>query len=410
VLKPIQHGGDPEGVRRRLGLGDGPLLDFSANLNPLGPPPRALAAARKALDRIDQYPEPGCPKLTERLAQRHGVTVDHVIVGAGTTELIGLIAQSLREVLVLHAQQLGELGLPLAHLVEPTYGEYRRASVLNELRTQIWTKHVLGWNQEFLPRAAAGIFWTGHPNNPTGRAWDRERLLSLVDDTQALLTVVDETHLPFFPDEAERTAAGAVASRDNLLVLRALTKIYAFPGLRIGYAIGSPDMVVRLREYQNPWSVTAPAEAAALAALDDDEYLERTIAFVTRESARVLDRLWDLPGLRPAWPSRERPASAPPLPNFLLLSLTESSLTSIELHDALARRGLLVRECSNFAGLEVGSILTGPDQLVATRGHIRIGLRCSAANDRLLDALEEILKGSPGLKRDLPQEPSGTEA
>ena len=184
MTAPIPHGGDPEGVRRRLGLGGGTLLDFSTTLGPLGPPGRAIEAARQALDRVGRHPEPGCPALVAKLASRHDLPEDRIIVGAGTTELISLVAQSLREVLALHARELGDPGMPLAHLVEPSHGEFRRASVLNELRTQIWLKHALGWSQDFFPRSAAGIFWTGHPANPTGRCWDRDRLLSMVDDAQ----------------------------------------------------------------------------------------------------------------------------------------------------------------------------------------------------------------------------------
>jgi threonine-phosphate decarboxylase len=395
VKNPIPHGGNPIGVRARLGLGDGPLLDFSASLNPLGPPPSALAAAREAIGRADQYPEPGCPRLTERLAEYHGVPVDRVIVGAGATELINLTAQSLREVLALHARELGDPRMNLAHVVEPTYGEYRRACVLNELRTETWSKHVLGWSQEFLPRSAAGIFWTGHPNNPTGRLWDPDRLLALVDDTEALLTVVDESLLPLLPDEPRRTLIGGVPSRSNLLVLRSFTPAYTLPGLRIGYAVTSADMVTRLRQYQAPWSVTLAAEAAALAALDDADHLARGAELASREAARMLDRLWSLRGVRPVWPARERPEGTPPPPSLLLVSLTETVWTSTQMHEALARRGLLVRECSDFPGLEVGALLTGPDQLVATRGHLRIAVRRPEENDRLLTALADVLESSP---------------
>jgi threonine-phosphate decarboxylase len=391
VSTPINHGGDAVAVRRRLGLGNQPLIDFSTSLNPLGPSPAALEAAHRALDQIGQYPETGCPRLTARLADLHGVPIERVIVGAGTTELISLIGQSLRAVLAHHAKELGDPTMSLAHLVEPTYAEYRRTSVLNEVRTHIWVKHVLGWVQDFLPRSAAGVFWTAHPNNPTGRVWDRDRLLTYVDDTLGLLTVVDEAFLPFQSDEADRSVAAAVATRDNLLVLRSLTKIYAIPGLRVGYALASPDMVTRLRQYQSPWSISAPAEAAALAALDDDDHRQRAVALICTEAKRVLDRLWDLPGVCPAWPARERPSDAPPLPNFLLISLTDTPWTSLHVHAALARRGILVRECSDFMGLEVGSVLTGTDRLVATRGHLRIGLRTPSENDRLLTALTEIL-------------------
>jgi threonine-phosphate decarboxylase len=382
------HGGNPEGIRTRLGLGEMPLLDFSASFNPLGPPPAVLPAARAALDRIGHYPQPGTPRLAERLAEQHGVPVDRVIVGAGTTELIGLVAQSLREVLALHARELGDPAMPLAHLIEPTYTEYRLVSKRNDLRLECWNKHVLGWEQDFLPRSAAGIFWTGHPNNPTGRAWDRDRLLGLVDDTQGLLTVVDEAYLPFLPDEDQRTLTGAVADRDNLLVLRSLTKIYAFPGLRVGYAVASADMVERLTQFQDPWSVSQPAEAAALAALDDAEYLRRTRELIATEAARLTDHLWDLPGIRPAWPERQRPETAPPVPNYVLVSLVDTRWTSVQVFEAMARRGILVRECSDIPGLEVGSLLTGPGQLFA--------VRTRAENDKLLATLREVLMTNDG--------------
>lgn len=397
VVTPIEHGGDPAGVRRRLALASAPLLDFSTGLNPLGPPPGVLEAARGAVDVSVKYPEPGCPRLTETLAELHGVPVNRVIVGAGTTELISLIGQSLREVLALHARELGDPNTPLAHLVEPTYAEYRRASVLNELRTQLWVKHVLGWEQDFLPRSAAGIFWTGHPNNPTGRAWDRQRLLGLVDVSRGLLTIADEAYLPFMADEPDRTLTQEVVTRDNLLVLRSLTKIAAIPGLRVGYAVAPADMVTRLRQYQNPWSISAPAEAAALAAVVNDEHREKTVAFVRDEAGRVLERLWDTPGVRPVWPARERPEGSCALPSFLLVSLVDTAWTSPQAHEALAHRGFLVRECSNFAGLEVDALLTGPDQLVNTRGHLRIGLRRQEENDALLVALADVLASpAPG--------------
>ncbi len=122
------------------------------------------------------------------------------------------------------------------------------------------------------------------------------------------------------------------------------------PGLRVGYAIAPPDMVTRLRQYQDPWTVTAPAEAAALAALDDAEYRERSVDLIAEESRRLVDRLWEIPGLRPAWPDRVRPDSAPPLPNFVLVSLTQTDWDSIRLQEALATRGIFVRECSDFPG------------------------------------------------------------
>jgi threonine-phosphate decarboxylase len=301
----------------------------------------------------------------------------------------------LRDSLTRRARELGDPDMALAHLTEPTYGEYRRTSAQNGLNTKVWADHVLGWDQRVLPEGATGIFWTGHPTNPTGRAWDRDRLLGFVDRSPALLTIVDEAYLPFLPDEAERTLVPAVADRDNLVVLRSMTKIYAFPGLRIGYAVAPADMAARLRRWQQPWTVTTAAEIAARVAVDDDDYVRRTVEHIATESARLTDLLWDIPGVRPAWPGRDRPADAPPPPNFILISLVGTPWTSTGVQDALARRGLFVRECTNYRGLEVGAVVTGPDVEVETQGHLRICIRSRAENDLLLRNLAEILASEP---------------
>lgn len=394
-LTPI-FGTDPLSVRRRLQLTpEAPLLDFSSRINPLGFPQGVAAAAAQALTRLDQYPESGCPRLTERIAALHGIDPRRVIVGAGVTELISLIGQSLRDVLAFHAQALGDLTLPVAHLVDPCSTAFRRISSRNELRAKVWGEHVLGWAQDVLPKAAAGIFWTGHPNNPTGRVWDRATVREFAAGSLGLLTVVDETSLPFWPDEAERTLVPVAATRDNVLVLRSFSHFYGMPGLRVGYAIAPPDMVTRLRQFQDADTVTAVAEAAALAALDDDEFAARTVDLVPRYASRLLDQLWEIPEIQPAWPARDRPESAPPAPPFILVSLTQTDWTSIRLHEALARRGFLVRECSDFPGLEVGSFLTGPDQLIVTGGQLRINVRTPELNERLLETLAELLRTGP---------------
>jgi len=393
---PIQHGGNQTAIRSRLRLGNRPLLDFSAPLNGLGPPVGALAAVRRTVDSIGRYPEPGAPRLVERLAEFHDVPADRILVGAGTTELISLVGQSFREDLLWQARELGDPDMPVSHLVEPTYGEYRRTSAQNFLRAMIWEAPTLGWDQDFVFPEAHGVVWTGHPNNPTGRAWDRDKLLDLIDRDPEGMTVVDEAYLPFLPDEAERTVVPSVVGRDNLIVMRSMTKIYAIPGLRIGYAVASPDVIGRMKRCLQPWTVTTAAEFAALASLDDDEYLHRTVELIATESARLTERLWDVPGIRPCWPGRERPESAPPMANFVLCSLVDTPWNSIQAQEALARRGLLARECSNYHGLEPGSIVTGPDSLsFKTNGHLRFCVRTPGENDLLITALHEVMTSRP---------------
>lgn len=393
---PIQHGGNQSAIRARLRLGNRPLLDFSAPLNGLGPPAGAVTAARRAVESIGRYPEPGAPRLIERLAAFHGIPADRIIVGAGTTELICLIGMALREELLAQARATGDPERPVSHLVEPTYGEYRRTSAQLGLRTQIWDAPILGWNQDFQFDEPTGVVWTCNPNNPTGRCWERDRLLNLIDRTPSGFTVVDEAYLPFLPDEEERTVVPAVVDRNDLIVLRSMTKIYASPGLRIGYAVCSPEMVGRLRRFQQPWTITTAAEHAAVASIDDEEYLARTIDLIATESERVTDRLWDIPGLRPVWPGRERPRSAPPMPNFVLISLVDTPWTSTQLQDNLARRGLLLRECANYHGLEAGAVITGPGGVsIPTNGHLRMCFRTPDQNDLLLRTLDEVMRSNP---------------
>lgn len=395
ATRPIQHGGNQAAIRARLKLGNRPLLDFSAPLNALGPPPGAVTAVREATETIDRYPEPGSPRLVERLAEYHGVPIDRIIVGAGTTDLIALIGQVCRDSLGRRARELGDPNTPMVHLSEPTYGEYRRTSAQNGLNARVWGEHILGWLQDDEPVGATGLFWTGHPNNPTGRAWERPRLLGFIERHPDLLTVVDEAYLPFLPDEADRTLVNEAADRDNLIVLRSMTKIFAFPGLRIGYAVASSEMIRKLKRSQQPWTVTTAAEVAALAAIEDEAYLGRTIDLIATESTRLTEGLWDLPGLRPVWPARERPRSAPSMPNFVLVSLVDTPWDSLQLQEALARRGLFARECSNYRGLEIGSTVTGPERSFRTNGHLRFCVRTPAQNDLLLSTLSDILSTRP---------------
>jgi|GEM_PF-821968 len=406
---PIQHGGNQASIRARLQLGNRPLVDFSAPLNALGPPAVALEAVRTSTETIDRYPEPNSPRLVERLADFHKVPADQILVGAGTSELINMIGQWVREQSLLRRRRSFNIPKPpAAYLVEPSYGEYRRTSALNGLRTKVMEEHILGWGQESFPEGKRGIFWTGHPNNPTGRAWDRTRLLNLIDRAPKLTTIVDEAYLPFLPDEQERTLVGATSTRDNLIVLRSMTKIYAFPGLRVGYAIASPDIIAMLRRIQQPWSVTTAAEVAAIAAIDDPDYLKQTIELIGRESARLTDKLWTVQGLRPLWPGRVRPSFAPPMANFVMASLVDTPWTSPQLQDELALRGIFVRECSNYRGLEIGSVVTGPGQEHHTRGHIRFTVRNPAENDQLVETLREVMATEPPMLRGREEIPAST--
>ena len=396
---PIQHGGNQSAIRTRLKLGNQPLLDFSAPLNALGPPRGAVAAVRAATESIDRYPEPGSPRLVERLAEYHGVPgrPDHHRRRhhrADQPDRPGAPRRPDPPRPRAGRPRDGPSPTSSSRPTANTAGPRPRTACAPRSGT---TTSSAGTRTSFPERTPTGIFWTGHPNNPTGRAWDRDRLLALIDR-------VPGAHgrrrrgLPrrSCPTRTSGPSSAPRVDRDNVIVLRSMTKIYAFPGLRIGYAVAAPDMV-------DP----APPLPAAL-----DRHHRRRGRRAGRPRRRRVPRADDRadrdrvgprsptgsgtsPASGPSGPAATGPTRPPPPPNFVLVSLVDTPWTSIQVQDALARRGLFVRECSNYSGLEVGAVVTGPGQAIETRGHLRFCVRTPAENDLLVETLRSILASRP---------------
>lgn len=337
---PFRHGGAP--------AGRGPVLDFSASINPLGPPAGVLRALRRALASVAHYPDPGCTELRARLAALHGVNPGQVVVGNGSSELIHALPRALR------ARR--------AAIAEPTYTEYLRASLAAGSDVEHW----LAEGDDFAvgpfdPRGA-DLVWLCNPNNPTGHLWPRPTILSWVEAFPPTVFAVDEAFLPFRGDEAAVSVVSAVERLPNLVALRSLTKLYALPGLRLGYAVASPELAGRLRDQLAPWSVNALAQAAGVAALDDADFLRRTRAWAETEGDFLNRRLADLTENLRAVPSRAV---------FVLLRL--HGISAARLTAALRERGILVRDASNFVGLD--------------GRYVRVALRSPGDNRRLVGEL-----------------------
>lgn len=199
-----------------------------------------------------------------------------------------------------------------------------------------------------------------NPHNPTGRLLTPPELLAISDATPATV-LVDEA----FIDLTDAGEAGSVIShvqrRPNLVVIRSLTKFYAMPGLRVGYAIARPDLVSRLDAVRDPWSVSTAAQAAALAALSDRDYAQRTRDWLCTERPFLAGALGRLPGYAVA---------TPPSANFILVRAPEPAHA---IQEQLGPQGILIRDCRSFQGL--------------TEYHMRIAVRTRADNLRLLKAL-----------------------
>jgi threonine-phosphate decarboxylase len=352
------HGGNVFAIARSLGLAPEEMLDFSASINPLGPPPGVREAVFAAFDRIGHYPESGCSELAGALARRHGCAPDNVCVGNGSTELIYLLPR------VVPGKR--------ALLVAPTFAEYARA-----LHQAGWEcdRFILSGDNGFSLDLALieetltggyGLLFLCNPGNPTGRIYGKGEVAVLLEICRqaGTLLVVDEAFMDFCADES---VIRLLVDSGNGVVLRSMTKFYAFPGLRLGYALSAASLTERLAELRMPWSVNTLAQAAGLAALADEEFAARSLALVTEERTFLQEGLAELPGVR-VWPGAA---------NFLLARL-EGGMTATALQERLIPERILIRDCANFEGLD---------------GHyFRAAARTRRENGRLLASLGAILE------------------
>lgn len=368
VRRTDRHGGDVHAVVRETGRPLRAVLDFSASINPLGPSPLARRALVASLATVTHYPDPACVALRDALAKRHDLPADWFLVGNGSSELIALLPLALS---IRHALIVG-----------PTFSEYERAvTAAGGLITRVQASR----EKLYRPRVesvlaairaegrAAGrrptfdAVFLCNPNSPTGWSVPREavREVARAAARRGLWMIVDETFADYCE---ERSVLPWLQREPRLLLLRSFTKFYALPGLRIGYLAARPALLARLRRRQPPWSVNQPAQAAALAALEDRAHAARSLAFMRAERARLASRLARLPGL----------TVVPSEANFLMVELPRG-LTALRVVAALRREGLLIRDCSGVPGLNDRTI--------------RVAVRSRTENRRLFAGLRSRLQG-----------------
>ena len=346
------HGGDWAGYETEYGFLP---LDFSANVSPLGLPDGVREAAIQALQDADSYPDPLCRTLRTRLAERHGIPAAQIVCGNGAADLIFRICRVLRPKKAL--------------LTAPDFGEYKRA--LREENCEIRTvtrRESEGFllHREDLAGSIHGaeLLFLSNPNNPTGLVTGREELRKILKlcSNEHCVPVIDECFLDFTEGSEAQSLIPDLGKNPNLVILRAFTKTYAMAGLRLGYALcGSKAFAERLQSAGQPWPVSNIAQAAGIAALQEEDYVNRLRTLISGERPRMIRALTAL-GLRVI------PGEA----NYLLFCCEDK-----ELGEKLRKRGILIRDCRNYAGL--------------TEGWYRIAIRSAAENDRLIHTLGEVL-------------------
>lgn len=359
-LERYGHGGDLLTAQEAYGRPAEEWLDFSSNMNPWGPPDVVGQIMQEHWRDIARYPDPAVRKLREKLAQTYQVPAESILVGNGAAELIDLVVRVLQPSETV--------------LARPSFSEYEEAvrktgGRICDVILSPDSRFELISTETLLQRSGnedSRWFFLGHPNNPTGRLIPH----AVLDQLQAsgARMILDEAFMDFVPDESKVSWISKAAATEHIVVIRSMTKFYAIPGIRLGFVVAHPALIQKLRNIQTHWSVNFLAQLIGEAVLDEKEYAAHTKSWLQAERPWLMERLQSL-GLR----------VLPGNVNFLLLALPDYYSGDVrKLQQAIAERGIMIRDASLFQGLDAS--------------YFRIAIRLRVENERLLQCLEECLQ------------------
>ncbi len=348
---PVYVPGKPiEEVERELKIH---AVKLASNENPLGPSPKAIAAAHAVLGDANRYPDGGTHLLRKALAERRGVSLEEIFIGLGSSEIIDLAARVLL--------RPGLLGLTS----EGTYAPFSVAIRASGAELVLVPQREFAFDLKTMAKAITpktGVIYLANPNNPTGSAFGREEFdefLASVPD--GVLVVLDEAYIHYALSMGLRDSEEAYCKRKNLLILRTFSKVYGLAGLRIGYAIGRPELLAAMNKLKTPFNTSGVAQAAALAALDDKEHVARGIETNAVERKRMIATL-EMMGFRPVRSEA----------NFVFINVGPSAKV---LSDDLLRLGVIVRPLAWMGFPEA----------------IRVSVGTAEENSKLFTALGQLL-------------------
>lgn len=344
----VHHGAPDYTELEILGVSPDDVLDFSVNSNPFGPSHKVWEALREV--SLERYPDRDAVALRRLLSNRLNMHPNRILVGNGTSELIQMVCFAYLE--------RGDTVMALTH----TFGEYQRAASLMGARyVEFQTSAEKGFQvdvvalKEYLAAQNPKICFFCNPNNPTGAMMQAEVITALVKAFPQTLFAIDEAYMAF----AEEDESVISCRAENLLVLRSVTKDYALAGLRLGYAVGDTRVIEAVQRVRPAWNVNAMAQAAGLAAIADEAYLQETMRQLRAANSEFRAQLEGLGA--ELVPSRV---------HYFLMKVGNAAACRSE----LLRERIQVRDCFSF-------------DLPA---YVRIATKRPEENERLIEVLEGI--------------------
>lgn len=336
------HGGNIYKIFREKNIKE--ILDYSSNINPYGIPESLKKKIVENTEILERYPDPDYVELREKIALLNKVDISNVIIGNGATEIIFLFMKVIKPEKVL--------------IVSPTFGEYERALRASENKEmkieyfELEEKDEFKLNIEKLKKELEkkyDLVIMCNPNNPTGKFMklsETEKILKECNKYETKL-FVDEAFIEFLEDGYKESIINTDENKQNLFVTRAFTKFFAIPGLRLGYGIFfNKNLGKKIAEKKEPWSVNNIAEMAGMTLLEDKEYIEKTLKWITEEKKYMYKKLREIEGIKPYETDV----------NFISVKINEdiysAGLNVKKLREKMLEQGILIRDASNFKYLD----------------------------------------------------------
>ncbi|MBU2568201.1 MAG: threonine-phosphate decarboxylase CobD [Elusimicrobia bacterium] len=350
-------------IVRKYNIPENSIVDFSSNINPAGYPRGTGGIIKKSIKSIVRYPDPDCTRLRNGLSGVLGVSPGNIAVGNGAIEFIYLIPQM--------------LGVKRALIPVPSFNEYEASVKIQNGKCIFFRTHEeknYKLDVDALKKRIPGVdlVFICNPNNPTGSILNKDELLYILKACRmhGVFLCIDEVFIDFADDIKGAAVPDSVRTEKNVLLVRSMTKLFAIPGLRLGYLVSGRETIDRINDCRPPWSVNTLAQSVASELLKDKEFVQRSRECVRREKDFLTGCLKNIKGIEP-FPSQA---------NFILCKLKAGRMNSRRLSEKLARKGILIRDCSDFRGLN--------------EKFIRLAVKGRKENQMLVGAMKKALGGA----------------
>lgn len=349
------HGADINSAVELYGLEADKIIDFSSNINPfiVESMDKIVAAG---VENLQKYPDIKYRRLRKNIADYLRVEDSYIIPGNGATEIIYLLMRNLS----------GRLAI-----INPTFSEYRKGAEIAGLSV---VDFVMDWKKDFKldldeiyrRKDEFDSIFICNPNNPDGSVREIKKLLEFAEKEGKLL-IVDETFIEFADSEKDRSLVNMVEKSKNLFIIRAVTKFFGIPGIRLGYGISSNrELLQKMYDEKEPWTINSFADSASDFIFKDDEYIRKSKEYFSKERICMINEINKIDGIK-AFNSDA---------NFILVRFENRNVLDVK-ENLLKRAGLLIRDASNFIGLD--------------SSFARVAIKNHEQNTVLVDALRSVL-------------------